>query len=421
MASENENLIGNKKIGGVKTGSPSIICCESCYSDVDGKKEHCCKSFGCGTFFGCGGCFSTGKHGEPYKACQTYTAVTRSVVQLLIVAFGLLTIMEFGNMMDNSHFPGAGIKLDRYDEGNNTDLLWDSFKEGYFLEVVDQGFNNINASECSNFITQADLNVTSNGVLLCQGTTNQTQEWETGWVTAYTCDRSAKDIFGMDDTCLGWSGNVAMFGSLTFYMLLAYAMLFLLATWLENNGGYLYTDEFNMFGDRFSCCTKAKRPDGRGGELTNARGWCCRNTGYRNVVWITLVWAAVGSLFAIMAAGAWASMCDKLDTGLGRKISIVNPENELVVIPNGHACATIGCEATFASSFMWYALTIVWLILPQVFMFYFPALTPANTVKAVKVVADVENGNKDVPKDVPVTAVPVTNAYSRRMTGHLKM
>jgi hypothetical protein len=67
---------------------------------------------------------------------------------------------------------------------------------------------------------------------------------------------------------------------------------------------------------------------------------------------------------------------------------------------------------------MWYALTIVWLLLPQVFMFYFPALTPANTVKAVKVVADVENGNKAVPKAVPVTN---TNAYSRHSTGHLKM
>jgi len=412
---EKKGLLSDEKKYGA---SPSVICCRPCYNNDGSCNPDCCKSFGCGTFFGCGGCFSTGKHGEPYKACQTYTAVTRSVVQLLIVAFGLLTIMEFGTMMDNSHFPGAGIKLDRYDEGNNTDLLWDSFKEGYFLEIVDQGLNNENASECSNFITQADLNVTSNGVLLCQGTTNQTQEWETGWVSAYTCDRSSKDLLGMDNSCLGWSGNVAMFGTLTFYMLLAYAMLFLLATWLENNDGYLYTSEFNMLGDRWACCRSTdeerQRPDGRGGTLPHARGWCWRNSGYRNVVWITLAWAGIGSYYAIMAAGSWVSMCDKLDTGLGRKISVVNPENEMVVIPNGHACATVGCEATFASSFMWYALTVVWMLLPQVFMFYFPALTPAETAKA--------KTDKDVEDPVPpVTTVPVTNNYSRHYTGHLKM
>tara|TARA_B110001450_G_scaffold211845_1_gene203598 strand:+ start:1638 stop:2891 length:1254 start_codon:yes stop_codon:yes gene_type:complete len=417
MASENSNKKQNYK------GSPPVICCQVCYDTGDVCKPDCCKSFGCATFFGCDGCFSAGKPGAPYKSCQTYTAVARSVVQLLIVVFGLLTIMEFGTMMDNSHFPGAGIKLDRYDEGNNTDLLWDSFKEGYFLEIVDQGFNNINASECSNFITQADLNVTSNGVLLCQGTTNQTQEWETGWVSAYTCDRSSKDLLGMDNSCLGWSGNVAMFGTLTFYMLLAYAMLFLLATWIEHNHGYSYIAEYSI-ADRLSCW-KDKR---RIGDETDTfydkpvRGWCCRNTGERNVVWITLVWAAVGSLYAIMAAGSWASMCDKLDTGLGRKISVVNPENELVVIPNGHACATIGCEATFASSFMWYALTVVWMLLPQVFMFYFPALTPANTA-ILK--TDVE---EQQPEQQPLVGAGTADkadeqgpGYYRHYTGHLKM
>jgi hypothetical protein len=214
-----------------------------------------------------------------------------------------------------------------------------------------------------------------------------------------------------------------MFGTLTFYMLLAYAMLFLLATWIEHNHGYSYIAEYSI-ADRLSCW-KDKR---RIGDETDTfydkpvRGWCCRNTGERNVVWITLVWAAVGSLYAIMAAGSWASMCDKLDTGLGRKISVVNPENELVVIPNGHACATIGCEATFASSFMWYALTVVWMLLPQVFMFYFPALTPANTAILN---TDVE---EQQPEQQPlVGAGTADNAdkqgpgYYRHYTGHLKM
>ena len=420
MAPNDNLLIGKDPIGERKSGTPAIICCEACYNTVDGKQEHCCKSFGCSTFFGCCGCFNTGKPGEPYKSCQTYTAVARSVVQLLIVVFGLLTIMEFGNMMDQSHFPGSGIELDRYDQGNDTDLIWDSFTDGYFLDVVDKGLDNENASECSNFITQTQLSGATSGILLCQGTANATQEWQTGWVSAYKCNRGSDDTLTMDDTCTGWSGNVAMFGSLTFYMLIGYAVLFLLATWIEHNNGYLYIDEYSI-GDRLSC-GESFRPDGQDkGVKTKkkVRGWCCRNTGERNVVWITLLWSAVGSLYAILAAGHWASMCDKLDTGLGRKMKIVDPETEQIVIPNGHACQTTGCESTFGSFFMWYSLTVVWMLLPQVFMFYFPALTPVKNKG--KDTAD-DKDTADVEKAVKVDKLSDGGPnYSRHYTGHLKM
>ena len=69
-------------------------------------------------------------------------------------------------MMDQSHFPGSGIELDRYDEGNNTDLIWDNFN------VVDKGRDDENASECSNFITQTQLSGATSGILRCQGTAN---------------------------------------------------------------------------------------------------------------------------------------------------------------------------------------------------------------------------------------------------------
>jgi hypothetical protein len=108
-----------------------------------------------------------------YKSKNYFFSVKLcSLVQLLIVVFGLLTIMEFGNMMDQSHFPGSGIELDRYDEGNNTDLIWDNFKDGYFLDVVDKGRDDENASECSNFITQTQLSGATSGILRCQGTAN---------------------------------------------------------------------------------------------------------------------------------------------------------------------------------------------------------------------------------------------------------
>lgn len=386
----------------LKSKSSDAICCMACYNDVNGKQVHCCKNYGCGSFFGCQGCFQSSSPSEPYKACQSYTAIARSIVQLMIVAFSLLSIMEFGNMMDSSHFPGSNIKLDRYDQGNNTDLLWDSFKDGFFLEVVDQGLNDENASECSNFITPSDLPTPYKQ--LCQGTANATQEWETGWVSAYSCDRSAEDLLASDNTCLGWSGNVSMFGMLTFYMLAAYVFLFALATWIEQNDGNLYKDEYTL-GDRLSCWKSKKRPHGK-----NARGWCCMNIGERNITWITLLWSAGGILLAVLAAGNWVSMCDKIDTGLGRKMKIVDPETENIVIPNGHACASVGCESSFASIFMWYALTISWMLLPQVFMFYFPTIVPAST-KERSATQSVNTTKKDIEGG--------SNKYYD--VGHLKM
>ena len=76
-------------------------------------------------------------------------------------------------MMDQSHFPGSGIELDRYDEGNNTDLIWDNFKDNrHPRHVVDKGRDDENASECSNFITQTQLSGATSGILRCQGTAN---------------------------------------------------------------------------------------------------------------------------------------------------------------------------------------------------------------------------------------------------------
>jgi hypothetical protein len=62
---------------------------------------------------------------------------------------------------------------------------------------------------------------------------------------------------------------------------------------------------------------------------------------------------------------------------------------------------------------MWYSLTVVWMLLPQVFMFYFPALTP---------VKDTVKDTTDVEKAVEVDKLSDGGPnYSRHYTGHLKM
>jgi hypothetical protein len=58
------------------------------------------------------------------------------------------------------------------------------------------------------------------------------------------------------------------------------------------------------------------------------------------------------------------------------------------------------------------------MLLPQVFMFYFPALTPVKDT--VKDTADVENASAKPAVKVS-DGGPVNPAYSRHYTGHLKM
>jgi hypothetical protein len=70
-------------------------------------------------------------------------------------------------------------------------------------------------------------------------------------------------------------------------------------------------------------------------------------------------------------------MCDKIDTGLGRVIEYSLNSSSVVGHPEP-ACFTSGCEASFSSLFMWYALTIAWLFLPDIFMFYFPMVVPVE-------------------------------------------
>ena len=355
---------GNDTSPGPQCYCPRIKCCGGETGSEDEKEglnggkadKGCCEAYTCSTFFSCSGCFNNSNTvGKKRFFCDNMTRILRSVVTLLIVVVSLLTLMQFGTMMDDSHFPGAGIRLAKHATGLKNGTLIDDMRDGYVLEdPVDFGSDNENASECSNFIMPSDLPTTHKQ--LCQGTTNETQVWTSGWVSAYKC---AKTIDITD--CPGWSGMISLLGMLDFYLILGSIVLFALSTWISLNDGVFltklgWTDRFKWW---FACdCGSVE-------------------VGERNIMLVTILWTAVGSLYAIMAAGSWTTMCDKIDTGLGRVIEYSLNSSSVVGHPEP-ACFTSGCEASFSSLFMWYALTIAWLFLPDIFMFYFPMVVPVE-------------------------------------------
>lgn len=324
-------------------------------------------------FFGCCGLFNI-TTGKGKKCCDSLTGILRSIVTVAIIVFSLLTLMQFGVMMDESQFPGSEIALERWDANKpfKNGTIIDDLRDGYVLEYPrNAGLNTTNVSECSNFVRPEEVH-------LCQGTGNQTQVWSSGWISAYKCAKTVN----VED-CPGWSGLISILGMITFYLFAANIALFLMSTWIGLNNGDLVSSM--TYGDRFSCIPSKRR---RGKNQQKACGWwwtCINynktmdNTSSRNIALVTIIWAAGGIYLAVQAAGSWVTMCDKIDTGLGRVIDVeFDLNNHIAAGTAWPACSAVECEQSFGSLFMWYALAVAVLLLPDIFMFYFPSVVSTS-------------------------------------------
>ena len=324
-------------------------------------------------FFGCCGLFNI-TTGQGKKCCDSLTGILRSIVTVAIIVFSLLTLMQFGVMMDESQFPGSEIALERWDANKpfKNGTVIDDLRDGYVLEYPrNAGLNTTNVSECSNFVRPEEVH-------LCQGTGNQTQVWSSGWISAYKCAKTVN----VED-CPGWSGLISILGMITFYLFAANIALFLMSTWIGLNNGDLVSSM--TYGDRFSCIPSKRRT---GKNQQKACGWWCTcinynktrdNTSSRNIALVTIIWAAGGIYLAVQAAGSWVTMCDKIDTGLGRVIDVeFDLNNHIAAGTAWPACSSVECEQSFGSLFMWYALAVAVLLLPDIFMFYFPSVVSTS-------------------------------------------
>ena len=308
-------------------------------------------------FFGCCGLFNI-TTGKGKKCCDSLTGILRSIVTVAIIVFSLLTLMQFGVMMDESQFPGSEIALERWDANKpfkDQDFI-DDLRDGTYAENPrNAGLNTTNVSECSNFVRPEEVH-------LCQGTGNQTQVWSSGWISAYKCAKTVN----VED-CPGWSGLISILGMITFYLFAANIALFLMSTWIGLNNGDLVSSM--TYGDRFSCIPSKRRT---GKNQQKACGWWCTcinynktrdNTSSRNIASIIL-----GFGLFVLAALSWQSMCDKIDTGLGRIVDTSGPDAPQAT--SRPACSTLGCESSFLYFFLTYALSIVWSTIPLLLVWF---------------------------------------------------
>jgi len=273
---------------------------------------------------------------KPEKALNR----ARGVFGILAAIFALITFILFGANMDFANFPGSNLKLAVYPDGHDKEGQLKQVLGGYELETID----NIG---CTNFVEYSDtatdafaLNVNhveSNDQKLCKANDdavekNRIEKWTDGWLVIPDCERTSDE-----NECapFGASSPLAWFGFLTFGTLAIQVVLFGAHTCVLLVSDAMTTEKSTM--------ATLKALD------KYSKIW----------LGLTIVWTIVGFGLMATSAFAWGSMCDKIDTGLGRRVSDTS-ETET------RACATATCTTSFGLFFATMVFAVVWYRLPYI-------------------------------------------------------
>lgn len=282
---------------------------------------------------------------KPDKALN----IARGVFGIFAAIFALLTFIIFGANMDFVNFPGSNMKLAVYESGDKEGQL-KQVLGGYELETVVDSVTGELATGCTNFVeetagtdaTALDFTtVRADDRKLCKANDdavekNRIEEWSDGWIVVPDCKRTADE-----NECapFGASSPLAWFGFLTFGTLSIQVVLFGAHTC------YLLVNDAK--GD--TTLTMRNALSTLRSFDSNVQAWLA----------LTIVWLLIGFALMVTSAFAWTSMCDKIDTGLGRRVSDASGTET-------RACATTTCTMSFGSFFATMVVAIVWYRLPHI-------------------------------------------------------
>lgn len=278
---------------------------------------------------------------KPDKALN----IARGVFGIFAAILALMTFITFGANMDFVNFPGSNLKLAVYESGDKEGQL-KQVLGGYELETID----NVG---CTNFVEDtagADASaldwgasIASDDQHLCKANDdavekNRIEEWTDGWLLVPDCKRTSDE-----NECAPFGANspLAWFGFLTFGTLAIQVILFGAHTC------YLLVNDALKSGEK---------------TLTLKNAVSTLKDFDRNVqAWLalTIVWLIIGAALMLTAAFAWVSMCDKIDTGLGRRVGDASGTTT-------RACATSTCTTSFGSFFATMVVAVVWYRLPHI-------------------------------------------------------
>ena len=285
--------------------------------------------------------------------------IARGVFGIAIAICALITIMLFGANMDTANLPGSNIKIAVHDAEPKKGQM-KAVLDGFLLETpIGLGTD----TACTNFVSVAttaaettsaettaptttlDSTLALTSGRLCMssvegkelGSQDEGETWNSGWVSALDCPRTVDT--GKCAPFSAW-GPLSIFGMLTFGLSAIQTLLFTAHSGVALAGGDL--------------------------SLASARK-LIQDKSSRVVLGLVIVWGVLGFGLSVWAAFSFQSMCDKLDTGLGR---IVQTTLETSESPGSPACATRGCESSFLYLFMTYAIAVVWSTIPYVLVWF---------------------------------------------------
>lgn len=277
---------------------------------------------------------------KPDKALN----IARGVFGTLAAIFALITFITFGANMDFANFPGSNLKLAVYPDGDD--------KAGQLKQVLN-GYELQNSTElgCTNFVEDTNAatdasaldftNVAADDQNLCKANDdavekNRIEDWTDGWIVVPDCERTSDE-----NECAPFGANspLAWFGFLTFGTLSVQVILFGAHTC------YLLVND-----------AKGETTLTMKNALSTLKSFD-RTT--KTWLALTIVWLIIGFALMLTAAFAWDSMCDKIDTGLGRRVSDASGTEV-------RACATSTCNTPFGSFFATMVVAIVWYRLPHI-------------------------------------------------------
>lgn len=302
---------------------------------------------------------------KPDEPGKTLNKV-RGVFGILAAIFALITFITFGANMDFANFPGSNLKLAVYPDGHEKEGKLKEVLGGYELETIDN-IGCTNFVEDTNTATDASAldftNVATDDQKLCKANDdsvekNRIKEWSDGWIVVPDCKRTLDE-----NECapFGASSPLAWFGFLTFGTLAIQVVLYGAHTCvLLVNDAKLLINEAKV-NDANLLINDAKDKDAKKSSILKKLPNPLEGYDRNSKIWLglTIVWTIIGFALMATAAFAWDSMCDKIDTGLGRQVSDASGTKT-------RACATSTCTTSFGSFFATMVFALVWYRLPDI-------------------------------------------------------
>ena len=268
------------------------------------------------------------------------------VTGTLAAIFATITIIMLGAHMDAANFPGSNLNLAKY----TTDGTYqDADLDGQHVAVLN-GYIVDATPGCNNFVHGVAGRASTQNENVCVDNTETPADnvptldktpltdW-TGWIVAPDCERSETDpamcaIFG------AYSG-LSYCGQITFALLAIQTILFTAHSCIA------LKDQ----------ATKAVQKS-LGLQTVSVRALLKSSDNTTKItLGLTITWGIITTCLFIASMFAFQSFCDKIDTGLGRKVKY---ESGSVV-----ACATTGCVSDYWTLFTLFVFSFLFFGIPN--------------------------------------------------------